>query len=166
MPAMPTMPAMPAMNEPSRQTITHSEEETRQWGRALGARWAAAPRHSRLVLLRGDLGSGKTTLTKGIVAGMGEGAEDDVTSPTFTLVQEYGKAGRVFHVDLYRIGNPAEIESLGLDEVLGHGKGAGATVLVEWGEKFPMEKDTPRVEISLEILSGDERKITLEVFDG
>ena len=114
------------------------------------------------MLLRGDLGSGKTTLTKGIVAGMGEGAEDDVTSPTFTLVQEYGKAGRVFHVDLYRIENPSEIESLGLDEVLEQ----EATVLVEWGEKFPVEKDTPRVEISLEILSGDERKITLEVFDG
>ena len=150
------------MTAPSRQTITHSEEETRQWGRALGARWAAAPRQSRLVLLRGDLGSGKTTLTKGIVAGMGEGAEDDVTSPTFTLVQEYGKAGRVFHVDLYRIENPSEIGSLGLDEVLEQ----EATVLVEWGEKFPVEKDTPRVEISLEILSGDERKITLEVFGG
>ncbi len=150
------------MTTPSRQTNTHSEEETRQWGRALGAEWAAAPRQSRLVLLRGDLGSGKTTLTKGIVAGMGEGAEDDVTSPTFTLVQEYGKAGRVFHVDLYRIENPAEIGSLGLDEVLEQ----EATVLVEWGEKFPVEKDTPRVEISLEILSGDERKITLEVFDG
>ncbi len=158
------MAAMPSMPTPFRQTITHSDEETRQWGRALGAEWAAAPRQSRLVLLRGDLGSGKTTLTKGIVAGMGQAGEDDVTSPTFTLVQEYGKSGNVFHVDLYRIENPAEIGSLGLDEVLGQKE--GATVLVEWGEKFPVEKDTPRVEISLEILEGDDRKITLEVFGG
>ncbi len=83
------------------EVITHSAEETTQWGREFAKRLGPPV----LVLLTGDLGSGKTTLTKGIVAGLGAATEDEVTSPTFTLVHVYGAAdaGKVYHADLYRI---------------------------------------------------------------
>ncbi len=85
---------------PEEVIITHSAEETTNWGRQF-ARRVKAP---VLVLLTGDLGTGKTTLTKGIVAGLGAAREDDVTSPTFTLVHIYGKNPKVYHADLYRYG--------------------------------------------------------------
>lgn len=141
--------------------VTHSAEETLELGRNLGAEWASAPGpRSRLVLLIGDLGSGKTTLTKGIVAGMGAAAENQVTSPTYTLVQEYGEREeqKVFHVDLYRIEDPREVASLGLDDLFSR----DSMVLVEWGEKLPSLAGRQRVEIHLECLRGDERKITIE----
>ncbi len=147
----------------SRQFITHSADQTIELGRKLGAKWAAEQRsrpRARLILLIGDLGSGKTTLTKGIVAGMGAAPENQVTSPTFTLVQEYGERedAKVFHVDLYRIEDPREVESLGLDDLFSR----DSTVLVEWGEKLPSLAGRQRVEIHLECLRGDERKITIE----
>ena len=145
----------------SRQFITHSADQTIELGRKLGAEWAAEQRsRSLLVLLIGDLGSGKTTLTKGIVAGMGAAAENQVTSPTYTLVQEYGELEeqKVFHVDLYRIEDPREVASLGLDDLFSR----DSMVLVEWGEKLPSLAGRQRVEIHLECLPGDERKITIE----
>ena len=145
----------------SRQFITHSADQTIELGRKLGAEWAAEQRsRSMLVLLIGDLGSGKTTLTKGIVAGIGAAQENQVTSPTYTLVQEYGEREeqKVFHVDLYRIEDPREVASLGLDDLFSR----DSMVLVEWGEKLPSLAGRQRVEIHLECLRGDERSITIE----
>ncbi len=94
----------------------------------------------KLILLRGDLGAGKTTLVKGIAAALGAGQPEDVTSPTFTLIHEYetkeyqGRTIRLFHLDLYRLETERELLTLGLDEIAAE---PDALVLIEWGEKFP-----------------------------
>ena len=147
------------------QFITHSADQTIELGRKLGAEWVTVPGlRSMPILLIGDLGSGKTTITKGIVAGMGAAPENQVTSPTFTLVQEYGEREehKVFHVDLYRIEDPREMVSLGLDDLFSR----NSIVLVEWGEKLPSLAGRRRVEIHLECLCGDERRITIESVEG
>src|ERR1700675_5215767 len=109
-----------------REVITHSAEETTAFGRTL-TELLAPP---KLVLLRGDLGAGKTTLVKGIAAGFEAAQEEDVTSPTFTLVHEYrGPRANLFHIDLYRIYTPREFETLGLDDL----GGEGSVLLIEWG---------------------------------
>lgn len=112
--------------------ITHTPEETI----ALGRRLAGQLTPPVLVLLLGDLGAGKTTLTKGIVEGLGAAAVDEVTSPTFTLIHEYGverrTAPRVYHIDLYRIEGAGELMTLGLDDLLAE----EAVVLIEWGERL------------------------------
>src|SRR5437899_12359010 len=95
------------------QMITYSAEETIQWGREFAKRLKAPV----LVLLTGDLGTGKTTLTKGLVSGLGAANEDDVTSPTFTLVHVYGKQAKVYHADLYRIESFHDFETLGLEDM-------------------------------------------------
>src|SRR5579864_342455 len=92
---------------------THSEEETIDLGRRIAA---TLPRRA-VVLLIGNLGAGKTTLAKGIVSGLGAALPDDVSSPTFTLIHEYG-AGSVYHIDLYRLDTPIQVATLGLDEIL------------------------------------------------
>src|ERR1700680_333737 len=97
----------------SRELVTRSSEETILRGREIGAQLKAPV----LVLLAGDLGAGKTTLTKGIASGLGAAAEDEVTSPTFTLVHKYDKGAPVYHVDLYRIGDFHDFETLGLEDV-------------------------------------------------
>ena len=99
-----------------------------------------------LVLLEGDLGAGKTTLVKGIVAGLGAASEDEVTSPSFTLVHEYGPGGRVFHADLYRIEGARDLATLGLEDL----SSQAATVLVEWGEKLGDNVPIPCVKIRME----------------
>ncbi len=87
----------------------------------------------RLIILRGDLGAGKTTLVKGIAAALGDHAEDDVTSPTFTLVHEYGGGGTMlYHLDLYRLEKETELGALGIDEM----QRPDSLLLIEWGEKF------------------------------
>jgi tRNA threonylcarbamoyladenosine biosynthesis protein TsaE len=145
------------------ELVTHSPEETLAFGRNL----AAVLRPPCTVLLEGDLGSGKTTLTKGIVAGLGAAREEDVTSPSFTLVHEYGKTAaasgsaiRVYHVDLYRIEERSEIESLGLDELFN----PCSTVIIEWGDKLPDEPPGPLFRIRLEALPDSEcdRNIVVE----
>ena len=108
---------------------THSEAETIAAGRTI-AKHLVAP---KLVLLRGDLGAGKTTLVKGIADALEAAAPDEVTSPTFTLVHEYrGPHTTVYHLDLYRIESESELATIGLDDLRD-----GSLVLVEWGEKFP-----------------------------
>ena len=120
---------------------------------ALGERLAAKlPRG--VVLLIGNLGAGKTTLAKGIAYGLGAALPDDVSSPTFTLIHEYGH-GLVYHVDLYRLEEPREIEGLGLEDMID----SGALVLIEWGERFPELFPTPRTEIHLRALPDDTREI-------
>jgi tRNA threonylcarbamoyladenosine biosynthesis protein TsaE len=111
-----------------------------------------------LVLLEGELGSGKTTLVKGILASLASIPEDEVTSPSFTLVHEYGPEGKVYHVDLYRIEGARDLATLGLDELLDQ----NATVLIEWGEKFSGDVPQPCVRIRFEHLGCDERRITVE----
>jgi len=109
----------------------------------------------RLVILRGELGAGKTTLVKGIAEAMGAALAEDVTSPTFTLVHEYkGKTKRLYHLDLYRLETERELLTLGLEEMEAE---PDALVLVEWGEKFPSLLARAGGEISISHLEGDER---------
>lgn len=131
--------------------ITHSAEETTAWGRELACRLKTPT----LVLLSGDLGSGKTTLTKGIVSALGAAREEDVTSPTFTLLHTYGEAQPVFHGDLYRIENFHDFETLGMEDLFAK----PAIVILEWAERFPLPSPWPEVRIRLEHLGGDSRRI-------
>lgn len=135
------------------EIITHSAEETTAWGRAFAKRLAPP----LLVLLSGDLGSGKTTLTKGIVRGLGAGSEDDVTSPTFTLVHVYGTALKIYHADLYRIENVHDFETLGMEDVFVN----PAIAILEWSERFPLKASWPEIRVRLEHLGGDDRRITV-----
>ena len=135
------------------EIITHSAEETIQWGREFAARLHPPV----LVRLCGDLGSGKTTLTKGIAGGLGAAREHDVTSPTFTLVHVYGGQTKVYHVDLYRIEKFHDFETLGLEDVFSD----PAVVILEWSERFPLPSPWPEIRIQLEHLGGDTRRIRL-----
>lgn len=130
---------------------THSDEETRTLGRAL----AGILPERGVVLLIGDLGAGKTTLAKGIVEGRKAGSADDVSSPTFTLIHEYGDPVRVYHVDLYRLETVEEAGRLGLEELFDR----PALTLIEWGERFPELWPAQRSEIRLKHLTEDEREI-------
>jgi tRNA threonylcarbamoyladenosine biosynthesis protein TsaE len=131
--------------------ITHSAEETIDLGRKL----AATLKELRLVILRGDLGAGKTTLVKGLAEGLNAASQDDVTSPTFTLIHEYrGAEVTLYHVDLYRIDTQRELETLGVDELLAE---EANLVLVEWGEKFPRLLAEGDAEISIERRGEQER---------
>jgi tRNA threonylcarbamoyladenosine biosynthesis protein TsaE len=135
------------------QTIhTHSAEETIAFGRTLAAELTPPS----LILLRGDLGAGKTTLVKGIAEGFQAASADDVTSPTFTLVHEYrGPHAALYHIDLYRVDTERELETLGLDDLAV----PESILLVEWGEKFPRFVRERDVEIALERVTENERKI-------
>jgi tRNA threonylcarbamoyladenosine biosynthesis protein TsaE len=107
---------------------THSETETRERGRALARELAP----DGVLLLSGELGSGKTVLARGIGEGLGIDTRE-VQSPTFTIIREHqGSGGRLVHVDLYRL-KPEETAGLGLDELLA---GPGVKV-VEWAERLP-----------------------------
>ena len=133
-------------------THTHSAEETIAFGRTL----AAELRPPLLILLRGDLGAGKTTLVKGIAEGFGAASADDVTSPTFTLVHEYrGPRAALYHIDLYRVDTERELETLGLDDLMA----PESILLIEWGEKFPRFVRERNVEIVLERMDENERRI-------
>jgi tRNA threonylcarbamoyladenosine biosynthesis protein TsaE len=109
----------------------------------------------KLVVLRGEVGAGKTTLIKGIAASLGAAVEEDVTSPTFTLVHEYaGPKVRIYHLDLYRLETEKELATLGLEEMIAE---PDALVLVEWGERFESIVSRMDVEIAMEHGEGDER---------
>jgi tRNA threonylcarbamoyladenosine biosynthesis protein TsaE len=168
----------PARISSPQEFVSHSSEETIAKGREI----AASLRPPVMVMLSGELGSGKTTLTKGIISGLGAAREEDVTSPTFTLVhvfQNDSLAGsnpavagpdpfpagykysphpcKVYHVDLYRVENFRDLESLGLEDALGE----QAVVIIEWSERFTFRTDWPRVEIRLEHAGGDSRRIAI-----
>ena len=136
----------------NRQIVTYSSEETIQRGRELGSQLVAPI----LILLSGDLGAGKTTLTKGIVSGLGAAEEEEVTSPTFTLVHKYGREPRVYHVDLYRIDGSRDLDTLGLEDLFAE----PAIVIVEWAEKLTLRTDWPVIRIQLEHGGDDTRKIS------
>ena len=131
--------------------ITHSEEETIE----LGRRMARDLPKRAAVLLIGNLGAGKTTLAKGIISGLGAALPHEVSSPTFTLIHEYGE-GRVYHIDLYRLDRPEQIATLGLEEIFDR----DAVVLIEWGERFPDLMPPDRMEIRLRALDGDKREVS------
>ena len=135
------------------EVITNSAEQTISWGRRLGEKLQPP----LLVLLSGELGSGKTTLTKGIVAGLHAAQEDEVTSPTFTLLHEYGPGRKVFHGDLYRLENFHDFETLGLEDVFSE----PAIVILEWSEKFPLQTAWPQLRVHLQHLGGDSRRIRI-----
>src|ERR1700746_3982840 len=138
----------------TQEFITQSPEETIALGRTL----AGMLTPPKLVVLRGDLGAGKTTLVKGIAQAFQAAAEEDVTSPTFTLVHEYrGPSATLYHIDLYRVDTQRELETLGLDDLMGE----NSVLLIEWGEKFPRFERERDVEIALERVSENERKISV-----
>jgi tRNA threonylcarbamoyladenosine biosynthesis protein TsaE len=138
-----------------REFITQSAEETIALGREL----ATSLSPPKLVLLRGELGAGKTTLVKGIAAGFQAASEDDVTSPTFTLIHEYrGPRVNVYHIDLYRVDTPRELDTLALDDLMGE----NSVLLIEWGEKFARFVRERDVEIVLARVGEEERKIKVD----
>jgi tRNA threonylcarbamoyladenosine biosynthesis protein TsaE len=120
----------------------------------LGRRLASELPPHGVVLLIGNLGAGKTTLAKGIISGLGAAAPDEVSSPTFTLIHEYGE-GRAYHIDLYRLEEPRHVESLGLEELFD----SDAMVLIEWGERFPQLMPAERTEIRMRAVSDNGREI-------
>lgn len=130
---------------------TSSEEDTIALGETLARRLPSRA----TVLLVGDLGAGKTTLAKGIVKGLGAANPEDVSSPSFTLIHEYGEDRKVYHVDLYRLEHPREAASLGLEELFDR----DAVILVEWGERFPELWPADHLEIQLKWLDEDSREI-------
>ena len=136
----------------TRHALTHSAAETVAFGR----QFATELSPPLVVLLRGDLGAGKTTLVKGIVEGFQAASAEDVTSPTFTLVHEYrGPRATLYHIDLYRIDTERELETLGLDDLIAPGN----ILLIEWGEKFPRLLRDRGLEITLERVGETERRI-------
>ena len=131
---------------------THSSEETTDLGRQL----AGEIRPGSIVLLRGDLGAGKTTLIKGIAEGFNAAEAEAVTSPTFTLIHEYrGPEVTLYHIDLYRIDTQRELDTLALDDLME----PNTILLIEWGEKFERFRKERDVEIAIEQLGGDNRVI-------
>jgi tRNA threonylcarbamoyladenosine biosynthesis protein TsaE len=141
---------------------TQSDVDTIEVGRKL----AKLLKPPQLLILRGDLGTGKTTLVKGIAQALDAAEADEVTSPTFTLIHEYegtrdGKPVKLFHLDVYRLEGERQLETLGLDELLTE----NALVLVEWGEKFKTIKKKSTGEIAITSTGGDARKITVTLKD-
>jgi tRNA threonylcarbamoyladenosine biosynthesis protein TsaE len=138
----------------SRTTFSLSEDETYEMGRVLGR----GLRGGELILLEGDLGLGKTVFARGVAAGLGARPED-VSSPSYTLVQEYtGGRKPMFHVDLYRLDDPEDIGTLGLEEILS----AGGVVLVEWGEKLPPYLRREAIAVRFHDVGEGSRRIEIE----
>lgn len=136
---------------PSRTFHTRSEEETIALGRQLAGELTG------VVLLIGNLGAGKTTIAKGIVEGRGAAPADAVSSPTFTLVHQYGKADPVFHADLYRLDEAREVESVGLGDLFA----GGGLVILEWAERFPALMPAERTEIRITARPDDSREFVV-----
>ena len=156
--AAPPAPKVPPEAVRTHEFTTKSGADTIDVGRKL----AKLLKPPQLLILRGDLGTGKTTLVKGIAQALDAAEADEVTSPTFTLIHEYdgtqgGKPVKLFHLDVYRLEGERQLETLGLDELLT----PDALVLVEWGEKFKSIKKKSTGEIAIESTGGDARKITV-----
>jgi tRNA threonylcarbamoyladenosine biosynthesis protein TsaE len=135
------------------EVVTSSAEETMEIGRQLAERLHPPV----LVLLSGELGSGKTTMTKGIISGLGVAGKEDVTSPTFTLVHVFRNHMKVYHVDLYRVEDFHDLETLALEDAFAE----PAVVIIEWAERFTLRTDWPRVAVHLEHVEVDTRRITI-----
>lgn len=131
-----------------------SADELIQFGRALATRLPARA----CLVLTGELGAGKTTLVKGLAAGLGVASPEDVTSPTFTLIHEYHRGGRsLYHIDLYRLDTPRQIATLGLEEMI---LNAGEQVVaVEWGEKIQDALPRPYLHLTLDTPAPGRRRV-------
>jgi tRNA threonylcarbamoyladenosine biosynthesis protein TsaE len=138
----------------ARVVRTTSEDETIALGEEIGR----SLRPPAVLLLIGELGSGKTTIAKGILKGLGVAVPDEVTSPTYTLIHEFGESPKAYHIDLYRLERASEVLSLGIDELLGR----DAILLVEWGERFPGLWPKDRVEIHLASVDDEVRELRVE----
>lgn len=142
---------------PPEEILTHSSEETTEFGRTLAAQLNAPV----LVLLKGDLGAGKTTLTKGIISGLGAAVEEDVTSPTFNLVHFFKTQStppvKVYHVDLYRLEGTHDLESIALEDILSE----PAIAIIEWSERLTLRTNWPIIRIELEHAGDDARRIRI-----
>jgi tRNA threonylcarbamoyladenosine biosynthesis protein TsaE len=136
-----------------RELITLSNEETIARGREL----ASQIKPPLLVLLTGELGAGKTTLAKGIISGLGAARVEDITSPTFTLVHSFIGSVKVFHVDLYRVADVHDFQTLGLEDLFDE----PAIVLVEWPDRLRLRTDWPVLRIHLEHAGEDKRRISV-----
>lgn len=136
-----------------RKFRTGSDAETVELGIQLARELPARG----VTLLIGNLGAGKTTLAKGIAEGLGAARRDEVSSPTFTLIHEYG-GGRVYHVDLYRLDEARAVESLGLEDLFER----DAMTLIEWGERFPQLMPGRRTEIRIRALEDGSREFEVE----
>lgn len=137
-----------------REITTHSVEETILFGREIGVQL----KPPILILLSGELGGGKTTLTKGLVSGLGAAEEDQVTSPTFTLVHKYDHGAQVYHVDLYRVGDFHDLETLGLEDFFTE----QAVVIVEWPENLAIRPGWPVVRIHFHHVDENTRRILIQ----
>ena len=138
----------------SQKFITNSAEETVELGRKLAAQLAPP----KLVVLRGTLGAGKTTLVKGIVEELAAGRREQVTSPTFTLVHEYQSPKvHLYHIDLYRVDTERELETLGIDDLFD----PRSVIIIEWGEKFERFRRERDVEITMERMGENRRAISV-----
>ncbi len=141
----------------AREIITNSAEETIAVGRQL----RSILHSGQMIVLRGNLGGGKTTLVKGIAEGFHAAAQENVTSPTFNLVHEYrGSSATIFHIDLYRIDTERELMTLGIDDLRSE---PGAILLVEWGEKFDQIKSESDGEIAIEIVGETQRRVSVRI---
>jgi tRNA threonylcarbamoyladenosine biosynthesis protein TsaE len=152
--------AAPAAEGRIHEFTTRSGADTIEVGRKL-ARLLKPP---QFLLLCGELGTGKTTLVKGIAEALQAAERDEVTSPTFTLLHEYegtqgDKPVKLYHLDVYRLESERQLETLGLDELLT----PDALVLVEWGEKFKSIRKRATGEIAITSEGGDARKITVRL---
>jgi tRNA threonylcarbamoyladenosine biosynthesis protein TsaE len=136
-----------------RRFETHSDEETRELARRLAPQLAAV----RVILLIGNLGAGKTTFTKGLAEGLGAASADEVSSPTYTLIHEYGDPVRLYHVDLYRLDTADEVRRVGLEELFDH----PAPVVLEWAERFPELLPVERIEVRITPTGDQDRSIEI-----
>jgi tRNA threonylcarbamoyladenosine biosynthesis protein TsaE len=143
---------------PKHEFETQSSDETIARGREIGA----SLQPPLLILLEGELGAGKTTLTKGIASGFGAAAEEEITSPTFTLIHKYS-GGRVpvYHIDLYRIEGARDLHTLGLEDIFDQ----EAIVIVEWPDRLRLKLDWPTLRIDLQHAGTDTRRITIQSDD-
>ncbi len=135
--------------------VTKSPDETVNIGRMVGERLVAGS----VVTLWGEMGAGKTTITRGIAYGLGIPRQIPITSPTFTMINEYDGRLKLYHIDLYRISSVDELDTLPLREII-HGE--DGVVVIEWPEKLEIYLPESRLDIMLDFVSDNERLITLK----
>jgi len=138
------------------QIITNSPDETR----ALGEKTGKNLDLGTVLALTGDLGSGKTIFVQGLAKGLDIPDDYYITSPTYTLINEYPGRYHLFHVDLYRIGNYADLDDIGLYEIL---SGDGV-VAIEWADKLPKNLLAEYLAVHIDILNDKSRKISIAAY--
>ncbi len=141
------------MTEQHIRIATRSAAETRQLGQTLGA----TLQQPVIIALSGDLGSGKTVFVQGLAQGLDVSDQYYITSPTFTIMNEYPGRYQLYHVDLYRIEHPSELEDIGLDEALQ----ADAVIAIEWAEKLAQDMLLNHLQLRFDIINENSRSIDI-----